>query len=175
MPFALPAPACRFVPRLLTLGVTLCLAASAGVARADIYKYVDENGRITYSNVPIKGANKLDLGVYNSIPAPRHKGSGASSAAAPRANVNPGPADFPSVDIGTQRKRDSTRRGILDNELAGEEKLLADTRRAYDDGQAARTGEDAAQRQVRLGKLREAVSNHEANIQAIKKELRNTR
>lgn len=175
MPFALSAYACRSPFRLLMSGIVLCLAVTASVAKADIYKYVDENGRITYSNVPIKGANKLDLGVYNSIPAPRHKGGGTSSSAAPRASVNPGPADFPSVDIGTQRKRDSTRRGILDNELAGEEKLLADAHRAYDDGQAARAGEDAAQRQARLGKLREAVSNHEANIQAIKKELRNTR
>ena len=29
-------------------------------AHAEIYKYVDEDGRITYSNVSRKGAKKLD-------------------------------------------------------------------------------------------------------------------
>ena len=30
-------------------------------AKAEIYKSVDEDGRVTYSNVPSKGAQKLNL------------------------------------------------------------------------------------------------------------------
>jgi len=83
-------------------------------AQAEIYKQVDEQGRVTYSNVPMKGATKLNLEPLNTVPATRPKTSVAS------------PSGFPKVDGDTQKKRDDTRRRILEEELAAEEKMLAD-------------------------------------------------
>ncbi|MBA2690591.1 MAG: DUF4124 domain-containing protein, partial [Burkholderiales bacterium] len=42
----------------LFIGLTLFGALTA---RADIYKQVDDYGRVTYSNLPSKGAKKMEL------------------------------------------------------------------------------------------------------------------
>ena len=96
-------------------------------ATAEIYKYVDENGRITYTNVPKKGAKKLDL----------------DPATAAKSRGNAGPASFPKVDNQTQKKRDDQRKQILQEELATEEKSLADSKIALKEGEAQRLGDEA--------------------------------
>lgn len=113
---------------------------SVNTAHAEIYKHVDEQGRVTYSNVPMKGATKLNLEPLNTVPATRPKTSAAS------------PSDFPKVDGDTQKKRDDTRRKILEEELAAEEKLLSEA-----------TAQNNAT----------AISLHEKNVAALKKELSN--
>lgn len=135
----------------------LCLCATPS-AWAEIYKYVDENGRITYTNIPKKGAKKLDLDPV--------------SAAKTRSNT--GPADFPKVDSQTQKKRDDVRKQILQDELATEEKALADAQKALRDGEATRTADEARNYQKyadRIKKLKNNVTLHERNISALKKEL----
>ncbi len=112
----------------------------ASAVQAEIYKHVDAQGRVTYSNVPIKGATKLNLEPLTTVPPPRAKAS------------TPSPAGFPKVDNDTQKKRDDTRRKILEEELAAEEKLLADATK---------------------GQLKEEIQLHEKNISALKKELTN--
>jgi hypothetical protein len=133
------------------LGMML-LAASA---QADIYKYVDKEGRITYSNVPIKGAQKLDLGPLPVIPAPRTRVGSRPASAAPNM---PSPVDFPRVDASTQSQRDQTRLQLLLGELASEEKLLADARQKL----AASPADP---------RLRDSVKFHELNIQMLNKEM----
>lgn len=126
---------------LIFQGITALLAFLATTAlHAEIYKHVDPQGRVTYSNVPIKGAIKLNLEPLSTIPSPRAKSSASS------------PAGFPKVDNETQKKRDDTRRRILEEELSAEEKLLADAVR---------------------GQSREEIELHEKNISALKKELSN--
>lgn len=125
--------------------ISQCLIVGLAVfsmysAHAEIYKRVDAQGRVTYSNVPMKGATKLNLEPLNTVPATRPKTSVAS------------PSGFPKVDGDTQKKRDDTRRRILEEELAAEEKLLAE----------ATTQKDAT-----------AVTLHEKNVSALKKELAN--
>ncbi|MDO9394149.1 MAG: DUF4124 domain-containing protein, partial [Methylotenera sp.] len=41
--------------------VTLIVIAFSGSAFAEIYKRVDADGRITYSNIKTKGATRLDF------------------------------------------------------------------------------------------------------------------
>jgi hypothetical protein len=77
------------------------------------------------------------------------------------------------VDSETQKQRDQGRRRILETELAGEEKLLADARRALAEGEIAGGGDRA--HPDRLRKLRETVGLHEQNVVALKRELANTR
>ena len=63
---------------------------------------------------------------------------------------------------------------MLTDELSTEEKLLADARSGYGDGAPSPLPEeqkDAQKYADRLGKLRQSVSLHEKNIEALKKEL----
>jgi hypothetical protein len=66
------------------------------------------------------------------------------------------------------------RRKVLTEELSTEEKLLGEARAAYGDGAPPPLPEeqkDAQKYAARLTKLRQAVSLHEKNIEALKKEL----
>lgn len=130
-------------------------------AQAEIYKFVDENGRVTYTNIPKKGATRLDVG---------------GGSAPNRANA--GPSSFPKVDSQTQKKRDDMRREILEGELAGEQKALADAQKALKDGEAARLPDETNNPQKyleRVKRLRDSVAAHERNIAAIKKEMGGSR
>lgn len=131
----------------------------SGIAHGEIYKHVDENGRVTYSNVPIKGAIKLNLEPLTTVPAVRPKTTIAS------------PSGFPKVDSDTQKKRDDTRRKILEEEFAAEEKLLDEAKRNLTEGEQARL--NGARNQDRLQSLKEEVGLHERNVAALKKELSN--
>ena len=66
------------------------------------------------------------------------------------------------------------RRKVLTEELSTEEQLLGEARAAYGDGAPPPLPEeqkDAQKYAARLTKLRQAVSLHEKNIEALKKEL----
>lgn len=121
----------------LTAGIAI-LATNA--VHAEIYKHVDADGRVTYSNVPMKGAVKLNLEPLTTIPASRPKTSAAT------------PAGFPKVDGDTQKKRDDTRRKILEEELEAEEKLLT----------------EAVAKKDTTG-----IKLHDENVATLKKELAN--
>ena len=55
------------------------VASSSALAQSTIYKHVDDNGRITYTNRPMKGAVAMDLEPLTTIP-----GTPAGSLAAPK-------------------------------------------------------------------------------------------
>ena len=78
----------------------------------------------------------------------------------------------------TQRGRDDVRRKVLAEELATEEKLLVEARASYADGAPPPLPEeraDAEKYRVRIAKLRQGVSIHEKNVEALKKELASVR
>ena len=133
----------------------------AQAAHAEIYKLVDENGRVTYSNIPLKGAKKLNLEPISTIAPPKPKPSAAT------------PPDFPRVDSETQKKRDDTRRGILEQELAAEQKLLEEAKKALTEGEAVRLGSERNYQKYldRVQGLKDNVTLHEKNIEALNKEL----
>ena len=97
-------------------------------AKAEIYKSVDEDGRVTYSNVPSKGAQKLNLEPLNTVP------SSKPSTQPPR--------NFPKVDAETQKSRDNVRGQILENELAQEMTQLEEAKKALAEGEATRLGSE---------------------------------
>ncbi len=93
---------------------------------------------------------------------------------------NPSPSDFPRVDNNTQRNRDDTRGKILKDELATEDKLLADARHKLKAGEGnlgVFTGEDGktyrniAKYEEKIKSLQGQVILHEKNIEALKIEL----
>lgn len=144
------------------VGCTLLLVATRAVA--DICKYADREGNLHYTNVaPEKGWKRLSCGLG---------GTAAPRGAEPRSAASP--AGFPKVEAGTQKGRDDLRRKVLTEELATEEKLLAEAQTAYANGAPPATAEELAQPQRyadRIAKLRQAVSLHEKNIEALNKEL----
>jgi hypothetical protein len=133
------------------------LAWAVMPAQADIYKHVDEDGHVTYSNTPRPGAKRIiaDPG------SPKAKAT--SNAPRPKASSNPTPADFPRVDTSTQRQRDDVRRQLLLDELKAEQGLLATARSSLATKQG-KPGPDTA-------KLDESIRLHEHNIEMLNKEL----
>ena len=147
--------------------VLLC-AGHASLAQADIYKYVDKDGHVTYSSTKAKGAKKLKLPPLSTSLAPA------------RARNNESPADFPRVDSGTQRSRDEARRKILEDELAIEDKLLAEAHKNLQQGEAnpevfrgkdGKVYRNVAKYEDKIKPLQEQVTLHELNVEALKKEL----
>jgi hypothetical protein len=141
-------------------------------AQADIYKAVDADGHVTYSSTPIKGGRKIIL-----EPLPTMVPPASSGRSRPETST---PEDFPRVDGATQRNRDDTRRKILEEELATEQKLLAeareklqlaeDTPQVYR-GKDGKTYRAVAQYEESVKAAQEEVSLHEKNVEALKTEL----
>ena len=154
-----------------TVAFTLALAAPAW---ADTFKCVDANGRPTYTNMKeeTKGKNcSVVMREISVVPA----GPAIPAARAPASN--PSPAGFPKVDPATQKSRDGARRRILEDELSGEEKALADAKTELTKQEGIRTGDEKNYQRVldRLQKYKDEVERHENNIAALKKELSNTK
>ena len=143
------------------LFVLLC-ASHIGWVQAEIYKSIDSEGRVTYSSAPTKGAKKLDLEPPLSPP---------STHARVRSNASP--SDFPKVDSEIQKSRDNTRRRILADELAAEEKLLAEALQNLRKSEDGKASPDAAKHNEEMKPLKEQVSLHEKNVDALKTELSN--
>jgi hypothetical protein len=123
----------------------------------DTYRCATQSVAFSYFNVP---------GNNGSAPP-----SSASTSSSPKA---PTPAAFPRVDPETQKGRDGVRRKVLADELSSEEKLLAESRLAYADGAPAPLPEekaDAEKYRLRIARLKQSVSVHEKNVEALKKEL----
>lgn len=147
----------------------LCLVLAAP-AQAEIYKYVDENGQVTFSDVYRKGGKRIELpGAPAPLPAAR------ASKPATKASYKPSPADFPRIDAGTQKRRDDIRRQVLQDEISSERRNADEARRQLALGERLQPGEretDATYRN-RVEKLRAAVQQHEQNVASIQRELGN--
>jgi hypothetical protein len=95
-----------------------------------------------------------------------------------RGSATPTPSGFQRVDPATQKGRDDVRRKVLGEELAAEEQLLAESRTAFNNGAPTPLPEEstnAEKYRERIARYRQAVQLHERNIEALKKELGNTR
>jgi len=179
--------------------IVVSLAAPA-LAQTTIYKHVDESGRVTYTNKPMKGAVTLDLEPLTTIPS-TPGGRLVARPAAPekaeaRAESKPAVAivtPIASVDPQLQKRRDDGRRKILESELEREEQSLAEARKVLGEEQqnpqlisAVRVAQQAVdptpsemaefrksidKASGRIRGLQATVVEHEKNIEALKKEL----
>ena len=96
--------------------------------------------------------------------------------AAPESQPKPGASEsFPKVDGETQKKRDDERRRILETELANEQEQLEAARQKLAEQEAVRTGDERNYQRFldRVQPFRDAVANHERNIEAISREISN--
>lgn len=166
----------RIPTRLLT-GTAAALAAlafSSVHAQSAIYKCVDAQGRVEFTDVSKAGCKALDLPGTIAAPA-RRAGAAArqSGASVPVAT----PANFPRVDTSAQKARDDDRRGILKDELRAEEKKLADLKATFNGGEPERQGNEKnyAKYLDRVASMKEDISRTEHNIDALRREIANIR
>ena len=180
-------------------GLAVALSGAAW-AQTTIYKHVDENGRVTYTNKPMKGATVLDLDPITTIPATPAVAVAAPPAAKAVATLErldkPATVATPtlaSIDANVQKRRDNDRRKILEEELTREEDSLAEARASISQEQqnptlvaavkAMQTTVEPSASQLaemrsniekasgRIRGLQSTVAEHEKNIEALKKEL----
>ncbi len=163
-------------PQLL---ITIFLAVSVQMicvhaeTQNEVYLCVNDQGHKEYKNTGgTKGCKKVELPGITTIPAPP-KRSPESSASAKSAT----PSDFPKVDGGTQKARDSDRRQILQDELKTEEQKLANLKKDFNNGEPERHGDEKnfVKYQERIDQMKEDVSRAEKNVEALKRELGNSK
>ena len=143
-------------------------------AQGSVYKCVDDQGRVEFTDSARRGCKALDLPGYAPPPPPR------ASAPIPAVRpMSPGPAaavspaSFPRVDTAQQRARDDDRREILNDELRIEQKKLADLRRDFNKGEPERQGNERnyAKYQERVASMRDEIGRTERNIEALQREI----
>ena len=160
--------------RLLTLLFTLSmlLLGVSSPARADIWECIDSSGNKRFTNVKAEaaGCKPMNLPPVSSVPSPKPAAKGETRPQAV-------PGTFPKVDAPTQQQRDGERRKILEQELAGEQKLLDQARKDLAEQEATRLGSERNYQRVleRLEPFKKKVSLHENNIANLHKEISSLR
>lgn len=155
--------------------ILLCLLASsfATVAQATVYKCLDGEGRITYTNDRNEVHNcqplSRDLPV-STVPANRAKPVPAATNT---------PTSFPNVSPSAQQSRDDNRRTLLEQELSAEEEALTEAQEELSAEEERFPPEERnvggaineAKRNARIEPFRHTVELHERNIEALKQEI----
>ncbi len=171
---------------MLRQSFKLILIGVSGISmsvHAEIYKRVDSEGRITYSNVQTKDSTRLKIGHA----APKGR---AQSAAAPKKHdgatkaANLKQQYRSQISQNTQSKRDATRREILLDELDAEKKALIEAKKAYDTGKSnpevvrrrnadgsVATFRNVPKYRAKMEKLTAALEMHQRNVELLKKEI----
>ena len=159
----------KYKSRFFSLFAVCFLIFPAFVMASPIYICVDEFGQKTfYSAKPKlnKNCTVQENDVGNVMSAPKSRPTGAAA--------NPSPAGFPRVQEDTQKARDTDRKRILEQELAGEQRSLDQAQRELAEQQSVRASESPASRD-RVQPYKDRVAQHERNIVAIQKELSSLR
>ncbi len=137
--------------RTLFIVLVLLSSLSHAIAGPDIYKHVDKDGNITFTNRRINNAQKVSIASFS-----RNTEQSGS------------PSQVPRVKDTTQKERDTIRRQILEKELMAEEKLFSDTQSSLlQIGNHA----ESSRNQEKIVPLKNKLFSHQRNIAALKKEL----
>lgn len=147
----------------------LILFTVASNAWAEIYKSIDAEGHITYSNLKSNSVHQLEID------------SNASVIGKPSSNKRSVLTDsYSKVDKDTQRQRDMKRQEILLNELSAEQSSLVQAKKAYAEGventevfktPGGSAKHNASKFQEKIQALQEEVSSHQKNVELLQKEI----
>ncbi len=138
-----------------------------------LYECVDNTtGKKTIASEKLNAKLYKCTGQASPIPPPKKEANASGNTNTstegnkPKASRTPTPADFPKVDTGAQKTRDSDRKHILEEELAAEKRHLADAQKSAKEANAKPTI-NAEEAQKILNK----AALHQRNIEAISREL----
>lgn len=151
----------------------LCVFLPVSAGAQTIYKCTEPGGGVLISNSKVhKNCQAIVSESRSNAPASASASASVSASASatrtPNARViSATPGGFPKVEENAQRSRDADRRHILEQELAGEQRSLAQAQQEL--GALGGGGPHAAEK---AAPIRERIAQHERNIQAIQKELK---
>ncbi len=164
---------------LLSIAISVLLLPV--LAHAEIYKVIDAQGHVTYTNVKVKGALKTDI-----EPADTSFGgdrpASAPAAKKPATTKTATPGSFPKVDSETQNQRDDKRKEVLKSELEGEKKALEEAKKALAEGESnpevfktaeGKTFRNVPKFEAKIRTLQSEVDAHQRNIELLNKEIGN--
>ncbi|MFM9970222.1 MAG: DUF4124 domain-containing protein [Burkholderiales bacterium] len=148
--------------RQLIVACVSCCAATA-LAQSTTYRCVDVNGRSTYTNIQEETTGKKCSVVSREVsvvPAERVGTSGNAIAK-------------PAAPLPSTASRNNDRRKILEEELNGEQKRLAEARVKLAEQQGIRTGDEKNFQRVldRLKPFTDTVEQHEKNVEQLRREI----
>ncbi|MDD5176919.1 MAG: DUF4124 domain-containing protein [Sterolibacterium sp.] len=145
----------------------LALSLSTSATQADtLYKCIDASGVVLYTNQKTNAKKCTVLSSEQPI----------STFSAPKqASRSTTPSDFPRVAGDIQRSRDGDRRKILEQEFADEQQNLDKARKALAETEAMRLGDEKGYQKYldRAPSLKDSVTVHERNVEALRHELAN--
>lgn len=133
--------------------VFLALFSVSFTAQSELYKYVDKSGNVTYSNVPLKDAQKLELPPLTVVP---------------RTNLE---LETKTPELSANGKH----RDAIEKKIDDEIKLLEEKEKEYNNGEPERIGSERNYQRYldRIQRLKNEISLHEKNIGTLKLELQN--
>ncbi|SFK12507.1 hypothetical protein SAMN05216302_100133 [Nitrosomonas aestuarii] len=142
----------------MKIGFTLLLVLLFGDATralSGVYKQIDEHGNVTYSNVQINNAEKIDLPPIVVVPS----------------------VDAEGVDDRIKQRRENKiiteQRNALEEKIADETERLESIKAEYQDGNPDRLGSERNYQRYldRVERLKKEISLREANLRALQQQL----
>lgn len=124
-------------------------------AQSELYKYVDKSGNVTYSDAPLKDAQKLELPPLTVVP---------------RTNIEPETRTPEASGDKNEGHRETIKKMI-----AEEIKLLEEKKKEYNGGEPERIGSERNYQRYldRIQRLKNEIALHEENIGTLNLELQN--
>ncbi len=124
--------------------------------QAEVYKQIDTNGNITYTNVPSGNGKKLDLPAIVVVPSTKSE----------------------EIDDRIIKRRESVKiddkREELNRKISDEENRLNEVKNEYKDGEPDRLGSERNYQRYlnRVERLREEINVRERNLNLLREEAR---
>jgi len=134
--------------------ILLAIFSVACYAQPQVYKHVDKDGKVSYSNAPLKDAKKLDLPPLTVIPAIK-----------PKAKIR---------SLGLPDTTDNEAyRMVIEEKIAGEMRFLEEIKKEYSNGEPDRLGSERNYQRYldRVQQLKDGMAFHEENIRVLRLEL----
>ncbi len=151
---------------LFAAPILFLMAAAVHAQDTSIYKCIDSSGRPLYtsekSDMVGKKCESISKDV-NVVPAQKPRSSSAT------------PPGYPRETAAQRSAAKEKQRETLERELAKEQELLVEAKKALAEQEAVRSGNERNYARVleRLRPYQESVELHEKNIEALQRELAN--
>lgn len=157
----------------LLLTIIVLFSTYLAYAADNVYEYTDKNGMKVYTNKPIKNSKKMDLPSLSVYAAPVTLSDYSAKGYTNKAKNN-NTAKVYVKNTQTFGTNETGRQQILHEELTKEKQALSDSQQALQQAQKTKLASEQNNPdlyQQRLQALRDAVTEHQKNIDILSKQL----